>query len=60
MYINAKIISVETIPGIRGVGMEKSSGGGEFKYDMIYLIHCKNFCKCYNAPSPRTTIILKI
>jgi hypothetical protein len=23
---------------------------------MIYLIHCKNLCKCYNVPPPRTTI----
>jgi hypothetical protein len=24
--------------------------------NMIYLIHCKNFCKCDNVPSPSTTI----
>jgi hypothetical protein len=23
---------------------------------MIYLIHCKNFCKCHNVPPPSTTI----
>jgi hypothetical protein len=23
---------------------------------MMYLIHCKNLCKCYNAPIPSTTI----
>jgi hypothetical protein len=23
---------------------------------MIDLIHCKNFCKCYNVPPPNTTI----
>jgi hypothetical protein len=23
---------------------------------MIYLIHCKNFCKCHNVPQPSTTI----
>jgi hypothetical protein len=22
---------------------------------MIYLIHCKNLCKCYNVPPPSTT-----
>jgi hypothetical protein len=20
---------------------------------MIYLMHCKNFCKCHNVPPPR-------
>jgi hypothetical protein len=20
--------------------------------NMMYLIHCKNFCKCYNVPHP--------
>jgi hypothetical protein len=23
---------------------------------MIYLIYCKNFCKCHNVPSFNTTI----
>jgi hypothetical protein len=23
---------------------------------MIYLIHCKNICKCYNIPPPNTII----
>jgi hypothetical protein len=23
---------------------------------IIYLIHCKNFCKCHNVPPPSTTI----
>jgi hypothetical protein len=26
---------------------------------MIYLIYCKNFCKCHNAPPPSTTITTK-
>jgi hypothetical protein len=26
---------------------------------MIYLIHCKNFCKCHNVPSPCKIIIIK-
>jgi hypothetical protein len=29
------MIPVETVPGIRGVGMKESSGGGEFKYDIF-------------------------
>jgi hypothetical protein len=32
MFVNAKVIPIETVPGIRGVGI-KESGGGEFKYD---------------------------
>jgi hypothetical protein len=35
MYVNAKMIPVETVPGIRG----KRDGGekwrGEFKYDIV-------------------------
>jgi hypothetical protein len=33
MYINAKMIPVETVPGIRGGEMKENSGGGKFKYD---------------------------
>jgi hypothetical protein len=46
MYVNGKIIPVETIPGMRG--MKENSGGGEFKYDIF--ICCKNFYKCHNVP----------
>jgi hypothetical protein len=35
MYVNAKIISVETVPRIRGGGMGERSGRGEFKYDVF-------------------------
>jgi hypothetical protein len=35
MYINAKMIPVETIPGIREGGMKENNGGGEFKYDLF-------------------------
>jgi hypothetical protein len=43
MYINSKMVSVETIPGMEGRGKIKENGGGdEFKYDifvnMIYLL----------------------
>jgi hypothetical protein len=31
MYINAKMIPAESVPGIRGGGMKGSSKGGEFK-----------------------------
>jgi hypothetical protein len=35
MYLKAKMIPVETVPGIRGGEMKKSSGGGEFKCDVF-------------------------
>jgi hypothetical protein len=54
LYVNAKMIPVETVPGIGGKGMKENSGEGEFKYDM--LIHCKILCKCYNIPTPSTMI----
>jgi hypothetical protein len=28
----------------------------ELNLSMIYLIYCKNFCKCHNVPPPSTTI----
>jgi hypothetical protein len=31
----------------------------EVNSNMIYLIHYKNSCKCYNVPPQSTTIILK-
>jgi hypothetical protein len=58
MYVNAKMIPVETVPGIRREGRKEGSGGGEFKYDIF--AHCKNLCKCYNASPPSTTIIKKM
>jgi hypothetical protein len=35
VYINAKMIPVETVQGIRGRGMKENSGGGKFKYDVF-------------------------
>jgi hypothetical protein len=35
MYVNAKMIPVETVPGIRGEGIGDKSGRGEFKYDVF-------------------------
>jgi hypothetical protein len=54
MYVNGKMIPVETIPGMGG-GRIKENGGG-VNSSMIYLIHYKNFCKCHNLSSPSTTI----
>jgi hypothetical protein len=50
------MIPVETVTGIRGVcGGEQWRG----KFNMTYLIHFKNLCKCYNVPTSSTTIIKK-
>jgi hypothetical protein len=43
MYVNTKMIPVETIPGIK-------ESSGEMNSSMMYLIHCKTFCKCHNIP----------
>jgi hypothetical protein len=52
MYVNAKMLPAVTVPGIReGRMRERSEGGNSI---MMYLIHCKNLCKCYNVPTPRT------
>jgi hypothetical protein len=37
--------------------IKESSRGGEL--NMIYLIHCENFCKYSSVPPPSTTIIIK-
>jgi hypothetical protein len=35
MEVNAKMIPIETIPGMGGGGMKESSGRGEFKHDIF-------------------------
>jgi hypothetical protein len=35
MYVNGKMIPVETIPGKVG---EENGGGGEFKYDIFDIL----------------------
>jgi hypothetical protein len=45
MYINAKMIPAESVPGIRGGGIKESSR----RVELIYLIHFNNFCKWYNV-----------
>jgi hypothetical protein len=54
MHVNAKMILVETIPGIGGGGWKRSVE--EVDSNMIHLIHCKNLCKCkcHSVPSPST------
>jgi hypothetical protein len=45
MYVSAKMIPVETIPGIRGGRLKESNGRGEFKYDIFEFLNCKNLWK---------------
>jgi hypothetical protein len=35
MYVNGKMIPVETIPGIGEGRMKENGGGDEFKYDIL-------------------------
>jgi hypothetical protein len=35
MYVNGKMIYVETIPGM---GVEETGEGGEFKYDIFAIL----------------------
>jgi hypothetical protein len=44
MYENGKMRPAETIPGM-GEGIKENGRGGNST-----MIHCKNFCKCHNAP----------
>jgi hypothetical protein len=39
MYVNGKIITIESIPGMAGGEVKENDGGGEFS--MIYLTYCK-------------------
>jgi hypothetical protein len=39
MYVNAKMITVKTVPGIRGGGMQVSNKGSEFKYDIFDTLY---------------------
>jgi hypothetical protein len=52
MYVNGKMKSVETIPGIEG------GNKGEWlrAWTQIYLIYCKSFCECNNVPLPSPII----
>jgi hypothetical protein len=43
MLVNAKMITVETVPGIGGEGRKRAVEW--VNSSMIYLIHCKNLCK---------------
>jgi hypothetical protein len=55
MYVNRKIISVESIPCMVGEESTKENSG-RVHSSTIYLICCKNFCKCHNVSPLSTTI----
>jgi hypothetical protein len=48
--IRQKMIPVE----IPGMGESRIKENGE-RVNSIYLIYCKNLCKCHNVPLPSTT-----
>jgi hypothetical protein len=35
MYVNGKMIHVETIPGVEGREIKENDGGGKFNYDIL-------------------------
>jgi hypothetical protein len=55
MYINAKMIPVEIVPGFGEGGMKERSRRGNSS--LICLIHCKNLCEYSNVLPPTKTII---
>jgi hypothetical protein len=55
MYVNEKMIPVESILGMVGRGVEKSGFGG-VNSSIMYLICCKIFCECHSVYAPSTTI----
>jgi hypothetical protein len=50
MYVNGKVIPVETIPGIEKGGIKENDEWGEFK--LMYLIYYMNFSKCHDISHP--------
>jgi hypothetical protein len=57
MYANAKIIFIEVITGIGGWrkrGWKRAVEG--VKSSKMYLILCKNLCKCNSVPPPSKKI----
>jgi hypothetical protein len=58
MYANRKMIPDESILGMRIWAKRRMVEG--VNSSMIYLIHYRSFCNCYNVPPPSTTIKIKI
>jgi hypothetical protein len=38
MYVNGKMIPVETIPGRGEEGIKENGGGNVFKYDIVHIL----------------------
>jgi hypothetical protein len=54
MYVNGKTRPTETIAGMGGRRIKENGEG--VNSSMRYLIHCRDFCKYHNVPSPSITI----
>jgi hypothetical protein len=52
MYVNAKMIPNEMVPGIREGEWKRAVDA--VNSSMIHLIHSQNLCKYPNVPSPST------
>jgi hypothetical protein len=49
------MITIETISGVEG-REEKGEWWRGVNSSVMYLIYCKNLCKCHNVPLPSTRI----
>jgi hypothetical protein len=58
MYVNGRMIYVETVPGMGEEEMRRMVEG--MNSSTKYLIYCRNFCKCHSVPPPSTPIKKKI
>jgi hypothetical protein len=50
MYVNVKMVSVETIPGMGGGGIKRAVKGANSS--VIYMVHSKNFVNPTVYPHP--------
>jgi hypothetical protein len=46
MYVNRNMRPAETIPGVGGGRIKRMIEGMN---SSLYLIYCKNFCKCHKV-----------
>jgi hypothetical protein len=61
MYVNAKMVPVETIPGMGEEGIMEKGGGNEFKY-AIFDTYQKyvSFCTCHKEISTYLKLVINI
>jgi hypothetical protein len=52
-YVNEKLYLLKLFQESGEGGIKEKAGSNS---SMMYLIHCKNLCKCHNVPHPSTTI----